>query len=183
MLTVQPLTAALLPAAVALDHQVFGGFWAYDSYQKEWSRAGSDLVGIWVPEEPSILLAMGCSWFVVDETHIVLLAVHPDYRQRGLGLAILVALLHRAHQRGAHYATLEVGATNHSAITLYQKLGFTVAGCRPNYYPQTGEDALVLWRSGLQSVEFTQQLQAYQQTIAQRWQETKPLPEGREQRS
>jgi ribosomal-protein-alanine N-acetyltransferase len=172
MLTVQPLTAASLPAAVTLDKQVFGGFWAVDSYQKELSRDSSDLVGIWMPEQIDVLLAMGCTWFIGDETHIVLLVVHPDYRQRGLGLAILVELLHLAHQRGAHYATLEVGATNNTAIMLYQKLGFTVAGCRPNYYPQTGEDALVMWRSGLQSTVFIQQLQVYQQIIAQRWQST-----------
>jgi [ribosomal protein S18]-alanine N-acetyltransferase len=172
MLTIQPLTAASLPAAVTLDEQVFGGFWTFDSYQKELSRVSSDLVGIWTPEQESILLAMGCTWFIGDETHIVLLVVHPDYRQRGLGLAILVELLHLAHRRGAHYATLEVGATNHTAIMLYQKLGFTVAGCRPNYYPKTGEDALVMWRSGLQSSVFTQQLQLHQQTIAQRWQDT-----------
>jgi [ribosomal protein S18]-alanine N-acetyltransferase len=179
MLTVQPLTATSLSAAVTLDEQVFGGFWSSASYCKELSRASSDLVGIWVPEQPSILLAMGCTWFVVDETHVVLLAVHPDYRQRSLGLAILVELLHLAHQRGAHYATLEVRTSNNTAIKLYQKLGFTVAGCRPHYYPQTGEDALVLWRSGLQSTAFTQQLQVHQQAITRCWQDTElSWPQG-----
>jgi ribosomal-protein-alanine N-acetyltransferase len=170
-LTVQPLPTSLLTAAVALDQQVFGGFWSQKSYQKELTRPSSDLVGAWFPSVvPPTLLAMGCAWSILDEAHIVLVAVHPHYRQHHLGLAILVKLLDAAHQRGADYATLEVGANNTAAIALYTKLGFTLAGCRPNYYPATGEDALVMWRASISSVEFKHQLMLHWQAIEQRWQ-------------
>ncbi|MGB8701754.1 MAG: hypothetical protein WCD18_20245, partial [Thermosynechococcaceae cyanobacterium] len=61
-------------------------------------------------------------------------------------------------------------ASNQAAIALYTKLGFTTAGRRPKYYSDTGEDALVMWRSGLQSLEFAQELASHWQTVAQRWQ-------------
>jgi ribosomal-protein-alanine N-acetyltransferase len=67
---------------------------------------------------------------------------------------MLCALLDRARHRDMARATLEVRASNQSAISLYQKLGFQVAGRRKRYYTDTGEDALILWRGGLQSNEF-----------------------------
>ncbi|NJM74850.1 MAG: ribosomal protein S18-alanine N-acetyltransferase [Acaryochloridaceae cyanobacterium RU_4_10] len=123
-------------------------------------------------EPRCILLALGCSWSILDEVHIIFLAVHPNYRQRGLGLAMVLGLLEQAVGRGANYATLEVKASNQAAIALYEKLGFTIAGRRPHYYEDTGEDALVMWRSGLQSPAFNAQIAFHWQLIEQQqpWQ-------------
>jgi [ribosomal protein S18]-alanine N-acetyltransferase len=41
--------------------------------------------------------------------------------------------------------TLEVRKQNEPAIALYKKLGFLMAGIRPGYYQDTGEDALIMW--------------------------------------
>jgi [ribosomal protein S18]-alanine N-acetyltransferase len=152
---IKPLPESLLNAAVELDQLVLGGFWSQSSYQQELERSSSDLFGLWsTPFQNPPLLAMGCAWTILDEAHIILMAVHPDYRRRGLGAAMLLTLLEKAQRRGMKYATLEVRASNKAAIALYTKLGFTSVGKRPNYYEDNGEDALVLWRSGLQSAEF-----------------------------
>jgi [ribosomal protein S18]-alanine N-acetyltransferase len=173
--TMRPLPESLLQAAVDLDRQVFGGFWNANAYRQELERSNSDLLGIWPRnflEPRCILLALGCSWSILDEVHIIFLAVHPNYRQRGLGLAMVLGLLERAVGRGANYATLEVKASNQAAIALYQKLGFTIAGRRSHYYEDTGEDALVMWRSGLQSPAFNAQIAFHWQLIEQQqpWQ-------------
>jgi len=76
------------------------------------------------------LLAMGCQWAILDEAHITIVAVCPNYQHQGLGQAMLLALLSRARQRGLERATLEVKASNQPAISLYQKFGFKVAGRR-----------------------------------------------------
>lgn len=114
------------------------------------------------------LVALGCSWAIADEAHITVLAVHPDYRQQGLGQTILHALLTLAWQRGLKWATLEVRASNQAAIALYQKFGFQEAGKRKRYYQDTGEDALVLWRSGLQHPDFAVTLEEWHQEIDDR---------------
>ncbi|MFB2839142.1 ribosomal protein S18-alanine N-acetyltransferase [Floridanema evergladense] len=111
------------------------------------------------------LLAMGCQWAILDEAHITIVAVSPDYQHQGLGQAMLLALLSRARQRGIERATLEVKASNQPAISLYQKFGFKVAGTRRGYYQDTGEDALVLWLNGLQYPEFTQTLADWEQQM------------------
>jgi [ribosomal protein S18]-alanine N-acetyltransferase len=172
----KPLPEDLLLAAVDLDRLVFGGFWNATAYQQELERANSDLLGIWPVNfsgsNCSFLLALGCSWSILDEVHIILLAVHPDYRQRSLGLAMVLGLLDLAVRRGANDATLEVKASNQAAIALYQKLGFTIAGRRPHYYEDTGEDALIMWRSRLQSSVFKTQIALNWQSIEQQqpWQ-------------
>jgi [ribosomal protein S18]-alanine N-acetyltransferase len=166
----KPLPEDLLLAAVDLDRLVFGGFWNANAYQQELERSNSDLLGIWplnFSESHCSLLALGCSWLILDEVHIIFLAVHPDYRQRSLGFAMVLGLLDLSVRRGANYATLEVKASNQAAIALYQKLGFTIAGRRPHYYEDTGEDALIMWRSGLQSSAFKTQIALNWQKIEQ----------------
>jgi ribosomal-protein-alanine N-acetyltransferase len=76
---------------------------------------------------------------------------------------MLIALLQAAQIRGLKRSTLEVRASNQAAIALYGKFGFQEAGRRRRYYEDTGEDALVLWRSGLQSPEFPNTLTTWQQ--------------------
>lgn len=117
---------------------------------------------------PQSLLGLGCSWAILEEAHITLLAVHPDYRREGLGLLLLSALLRLAKMRGLERATLEVRASNHTALSLYQKFGFQEAGRRRRYYKDSGEDALILWRSGLQKPEFAKTLEDWDKSVCDR---------------
>ncbi len=93
-------------------------------------------------------MGVGCCWAIVDEAHITLLGISPRFQGQGLGQWLLWQLLTAARDRGLQRATLEVRASNTSALSLYEKSGFQVAGRRPRYYPD-GEDALILWLSGL----------------------------------
>ncbi|MGQ9872653.1 ribosomal protein S18-alanine N-acetyltransferase [Leptodesmis sp.] len=114
------------------------------------------------------LLALGCSWAIAEEAHITLLAVDPAYQQQGLGQAMLYALLTAAYQRQLERATLEVRISNQAALALYTKFGFREAGRRKRYYQDTGEDALVLWRGGIQHPNFPQELQQWQKRVSDR---------------
>jgi ribosomal-protein-alanine N-acetyltransferase len=106
------------------------------------------------PTPPNALIGLGCYWSILEEAHITILAVHPDYRCQGLGQLLLYALLRDAKGRNLEWATLEVKPSNQAALSLYQKFGFTEAGRRRRYYKDTGEDALILWRGGLQKQDF-----------------------------
>ena len=94
------------------------------------------------------------------------------YRGQGLGQALLYALLLLAQRRGLEWATLEVRASNQTAIALYQKFGFEQVGERRGYYPDTGEAALILWRKGLQRPEFQDCLEQWRLQIEQRLAQT-----------
>ena len=116
----------------------------------------------------SKIIGMGCLWSIVDEAHITLLAIHPDYRRQGLGQLLLFNLLEDALARQLEWATLEVNENNSNALNLYQKYGFLVAGKRKNYYQPQGDDALVLWLKNIQQQEFRSSLTTWQQQLRDR---------------
>lgn len=98
-----------------------------------------------LPSQPhAVVMAYIFVRFLSDEMHIMKIAVAPQWRNRGIGKALLSAVQMEGKRRGAATALLEVRHANIAAINLYQKTGFQTIGIRPNYYPQTGESALVM---------------------------------------
>ena len=81
---------------------------------------------------------------VLGETDMMNIAVHPDYRKQGIGTALFVGLIGALELRGSHSLMLEVRASNISAISVYEKLGFSEVGRRKNYYRNPKEDALIM---------------------------------------
>lgn len=164
-LQIQPLTKDYLEATVKLDRACFGGLWTKGAYEREIDSPKSLLLAVVKQEksEEKQLIGISCFWAIVEEAHITLLGIHPDYRQQGLGELLLCELLIAAIKWPLERATLEVRVSNESAIALYQKLGFAIAGRRKNYYPIPPEDAFILWRSHLDEPEFKEMLQKIQQ--------------------
>lgn len=172
-----------LPAIVELDRLCFGQLWTAEGYQRELMSPNSVLLGLSAPPEypleaqnapetlslvPSKLMGLGCFWAILEEAHITIVAIHPDYRTQGLGQLLMLGLLKAACDRDLERATLEVRASNLSAVSLYEKFGFAVAGRRRRYYKDPEEDALILWRGGLQLPEFQQKLLDWERQIRDR---------------
>lgn len=86
---------------------------------------------------------------IIDEMHIILVAVHPEWRRRGIARRMLEHAMAQARDAACHKATLEVRASNIAAQRLYFRLGFAPVGTRPRYYRRPSEDALILWRDPL----------------------------------
>ncbi|MDP6322544.1 MAG: ribosomal protein S18-alanine N-acetyltransferase [Acidimicrobiales bacterium] len=84
-----------------------------------------------------------------DEGHITTMAVSPNSQGFGLGRLLLADLCSSAISLSLVAITLEVRVGNTRAQSLYQKFGFVPAGVRPNYYSDTGEDALIMWLNDL----------------------------------
>ncbi|MEA5420226.1 ribosomal protein S18-alanine N-acetyltransferase [Spirulina sp. CCNP1310] len=169
-LRIQPVTPADLAAVVELDRQCLGGMWGLESYRREIESPNSEL---WVlspalddPQTPA-LIGLGCFWAILEEAHITLLMIHPDYHRQGLGQLLLWQLLAQAARRGQARATLEVRASNEGAIALYEKFGFQRIGRRKGYYPETGEDALIFWLQGLHQPEFALKLDLWKAQVTQ----------------
>ena len=85
-----------------------------------------------------------CAWIVTDDCTILRIACDQQLRRRGIGRILLQQGLTRAWERGARRVTLEVRLSNTSALEFYRACGFAIAGVRKGYYPETGEDALVM---------------------------------------
>ena len=81
---------------------------------------------------------------VMDESDMMNVAVHPDYRKQGIATALILGLVEELRKRGSRSLTLEVRASNETAISVYSKLDFQEVGRRKNYYRNPREDALIM---------------------------------------
>lgn len=85
-------------------------------------------------------------WHVVNEGQITNVAVLPEYRRCGIGNAIMEEFIKIAQDYQMIGITLEVKISNLPAQKLYTKFGFKPEGFRKNYYKDTNEDAIIMWK-------------------------------------
>jgi ribosomal-protein-alanine N-acetyltransferase len=85
-----------------------------------------------------------CAWQYLD-LHVLKVATLADFRRRGLSLRLMRIAENHAEEMNGESLTLEVRKDNHSAIALYEGLGYTHQGVRRHYYPN-GDDALIMTR-------------------------------------
>jgi ribosomal-protein-alanine N-acetyltransferase len=96
---------------------------------------------------------------VDDEAHITTVATAPIYQRAGVASALIIDGIRTLLGMGVKHLSLEVAAHNEPAQALYRRFGFAPVGVRKNYYPVTGEDALVMWAYDIDSEEYEQRLE------------------------
>ncbi|MBK5111089.1 MAG: ribosomal protein S18-alanine N-acetyltransferase [Thermoleophilia bacterium] len=138
---IRTMTFADLPAVAALERRSFTSPWSPGMFVLEMSKSGS--VSLAAEEAGRItgyivLTRFDLAW------HLMNVAVAPEHRRRGLATRLIESALARIAEGSP--VTLEVRPSNVSAIGLYESLGFRSRGFRKGYYPDTGEDALIMWR-------------------------------------
>ena len=134
-----------LEGVLEVERESFSSPWTREMYA--WELQNRAVCHIYIVRTPECAVAGFCAfWLVFDEIHINNVAVLPQWRGHGVGTRLLQHVLSEARRLGATRATLEVRASNHGALRLYDRLGFYVAATRRNYYSNPVEDALILWR-------------------------------------
>ncbi len=141
-LAIRPLAYSDLPQVIAIERRSFPTPWSLAMFVLELSKpSGVCLAGLRGRVLHGYLM---CARY--DQAwHLMNIAVDPARRRTGVARALLEAMIERAG-RDADY-TLEVRASNTPAIALYERFGFRSAGTRPRYYTDTGEDAIIMWRT------------------------------------
>ena len=83
-------------------------------------------------------------WLLPDEIDVHNVAVHSEFRRRGIGRVLLEQVVEQGRERQLSQVTLEVRESNIPAQMLYRSMGFTHTGVRKGYYADNGEDALIM---------------------------------------
>ena len=140
--TIRSLGYSDLPQVIAIERRAFPTPWSLAMFVLELSKpSGVCLAAI---EEGRIVGYLICSRYA-EVWHLMNIAVDPPARRRGIATALLEQMIDRAGQEASY--TLEVRPSNTQAISLYERFGFRSAGTRRRYYQDTGEDALIMWRT------------------------------------
>ena len=130
-----------IPQIAELERLCFNDPWSENSIASE---LGNKL-SLWlVAEHEGQVLGYVGSQTVLGETDMMNIATHPDFRKQGIGTALIRTLIDTLSAQGSHSLMLEVRASNDSAISVYEKMGFIQVGVRKNYYRNPKEDALIL---------------------------------------
>jgi [ribosomal protein S18]-alanine N-acetyltransferase len=131
-----------LDAVMEIERASFPNPWTRQAFTDELCRSWAYLE---VLREAATSRIIGfCNyWVVLDELHLLNVAVHPEKRRQGHASLLLRHILAQAKHHRSRVVSLEVRASNVAAQTLYQKFGFATVGRRPRYYPD-GEDAVLM---------------------------------------
>jgi ribosomal-protein-alanine N-acetyltransferase len=143
-ITIRQLGYSDLPQVIAIERRAFVTPWSLAMFVLEVSKpSGLCLAAI----DPVTGRLTGYAILSRYDTvwHLMNIAVDPARQRQGIASQLLEAMIEQAGPEEQY--TLEVRTSNAGAIMLYERFGFRSAGTRPRYYRDTGEDAVIMWRT------------------------------------
>lgn len=132
-----------LDQVMALEKHCFSVPWSRESFKSELTT--NKLAHYIVLEIEGMVSGYAGVWYITDEGHITNVCIHKKYRKLGFGKKVVDFMIEKAKINKINHMTLEVRKSNISAIKLYEKKGFKIAGVRSKYYSDNNEDALIMW--------------------------------------
>ena len=141
MIRLEWMTDAHVAQVAELEKLCFSDPWSENSVASELRNP----LSLWLValDDATVAGYIG-SQSVQGEADMMNVAVHPDYRRKGIARQLVTELVAALAKKGVHSLALEVRASNAPAIALYEQLGFIQVGLRPNYYRNPKENALIL---------------------------------------
>ena len=143
------MVPADLAAVMALEHELFPDDpWSAEMFAEEVTQPPGSRLYI-VAEatgSPGVAAGYAGMMFVPGgvQADVLTIAVAEEYWGRGVGSALLAALIQAARDRGCTEVFLEVRKDNPRARGLYLRRGFEEIGIRRGYYQPSGVDAIVM---------------------------------------
>jgi [ribosomal protein S18]-alanine N-acetyltransferase len=144
-MTLASMDETHIDSLLSIETSSFRNPWGKLSFLDEISNQYSLTYVITTPHENgNQVVAYLCLRQIIDELHILKIAVKQTYRRKGIAYVFLSDCLNAISKKKIRTVFLEVRPSNAAGLNLYRKLGFHVIGKRPKYYADTGEDAIIM---------------------------------------
>jgi [ribosomal protein S18]-alanine N-acetyltransferase len=137
----RPMTTADLDEVMLIERSSFRFPWSPGFFRQELQVACARSV---LAEIDGKIVGYVLFWLLPGAIDIHNIAVHADYRRRGIARMLLGRVIDEARHRSALKVMLEVRKSNVPAQKLYESMGFLTIGIRKGYYSDDGEDALAM---------------------------------------
>jgi ribosomal-protein-alanine N-acetyltransferase len=133
-----------LPAVRTIEALSFSNPWSDSTFLGEIQNTPVSFPLVVVRKPSDKVIGYIIYWHIREDVQVNNIAVHPDFRGKGIGEALMRHVIDKVRKNGATFMALEVRLSNAAAVTLYKKLGFDILGTRKNYYTNPDEDAYLM---------------------------------------
>ena len=144
MIEIVPMTEEHLDDVVGLEEAPVYNPWRSSEFEREVKE--NKMAIYYVAVEAGRVIGYAGMWHVVMEGHITNVGVLQEARRKGVGSMLMEKIIEVAVEKKMEGITLEVRMGNAPAQALYHKFGFKAEGIRKNYYADTKEDAIIMWK-------------------------------------
>lgn len=162
----RPMLEDDVAAVMDVERGSFETGWPKTAFERE--LAHNAMARYIVLESARGVIGFAGLWLMLDEAHIVTVAVLPNERRAGYGRLLVHGLILLAKSEGMQVATLEVRESNEAARALYRRYGFYEVGLRKRYYSDNGEDAVIMTTEELDSPAFMRRFAGLEEGIEER---------------
>lgn len=142
-LAFRPMRRSDLDAVLAIEQRAFPQPWSRSFFEKELGTPQARCTVATTDDETATIVGYTVCWRVLDEVHLLNVAVHVEHRGAAVGRRLVEDVLAVGRATGGRVVYLEVRAGNVAARRLYRRLGFRDLGVRRGYYGP-GQDAIVM---------------------------------------
>ena len=158
-----PPTLAMMQSAdmadvVAVERAAYASGWPATAFERELTQNAMARYIVLRAGATGRIAGFGGLWLMVDEAHVVTVAVLPEERRKGYGSILVAGLLAVAIEHEMALATLEVRVSNDAARALYRDFGFYEVGMRKRYYSDNHEDAVIMTTEDIQGDAYRKRL-------------------------
>jgi ribosomal-protein-alanine N-acetyltransferase len=203
----RPMTLADIPQVMDIERESFPSMWPQTAYSRELKNrlaryfvlveegeeAGGSMPATslvrramrWVlraeeesPPTGRLIIGLVGVWLMVDQAHVVTIAVREAFRRQSAGALLLLAAMEVGFAERMESVTLEYRRDNEPARALYEKFGFLSVGVRPRYYTDTNEDAVIMTTPPLKSKSYREKYERLKGQLVERWGDTYVLPDS-----
>jgi ribosomal-protein-alanine N-acetyltransferase len=130
-----------LPEIVSIENASFTTPWSETLFYNETRKT---IAVSRVAKIDGKIVGYLCGNVILDEGHILNLAVHPQWRNLEIASSLIKEMIDIMRERDCRSVFLEVRISNEQARIMYEKFGFTLLGTRKNYYISPVEDAVIM---------------------------------------
>ena len=135
-----PMTEEHVTGIKNIDDLCFESPWSLKAFESELENP---IAFYFVAVLDGQVIGYAGYWWTFGEAQITNIAVHPDFRKKGIASALMDKMIENCIDTDVYSITLEVRVSNNAAISMYEKYGFERVGLRPKYYSDK-EDALLM---------------------------------------
>ena len=137
----RPMSTADLDEVMAIERTAFPFPWSAGFFRQELQVACARSI---LAEADGKIIGYVLFWLLPGAVDIHNIAVHADFRRKGIARLLLRKVLDDAERQAIARVMLEVRRSNVPAQRLYEAMGFATTGIRKGYYSDNGEDALAM---------------------------------------